>query len=57
MIMWIRISVSWTKNNITLEDLSRIGEALGVTVGDITRVLDETPVVAYRVGHENASAG
>ena len=33
-------------NNITLK----------VQVGDITRVLDETPVVEYRVGAEKASS-
>lgn len=43
-------------NNITLEDLTRIADVLDVTVVDITRVLDETPIVAYRVGHENTSA-
>ena len=43
-------------NNITSEDLSRIAEVLSVTVGDITRVLDETPVIAYRAGNENFSA-
>ncbi len=43
-------------NNITLEELLRIAEVLGVTVGDITRVLDETPVIAYRAGNENFSA-
>lgn len=42
-------------NNITLEELSRIASILDVTVGDITRVLDETPAVAYRAGTENAS--
>lgn len=43
-------------NSITLDILSKIAEVLGVTVGDITRVLDETPVVAYRAGMENGSA-
>jgi transcriptional regulator with XRE-family HTH domain len=43
-------------NNITLELLSKIADILGVTVGDITRVLDETPVVEYRVGTENTSS-
>lgn len=44
-------------NNITLEILSQIAKILDVTVGDITRVLDETPVVAYRAGTENKSVG
>ena len=35
-------------NSITLDILSKVAEILDVTVGDITRVLDETPVVAYR---------
>ena len=43
-------------NSITLDILSRVAEVLGVTVGDITRVLDETPVVAYRAGEEGASS-
>lgn len=44
-------------NNITLEILSQIAKILDVTVGDITRVLDETSVVAYRAGTENKSVG
>lgn len=43
-------------NNITLETLSKIASVLDVTVGDITRVLDEKPVVAYRAGSENTSS-
>ena len=43
-------------NSITLDILSKIAEVLGVTVGDITRVLDETPVVAYRAGMEDGSS-
>lgn len=43
-------------NNITLETLSQISKLLDVTVGDITRVLDETPAVAYRAGIENSSS-
>ena len=43
-------------NNITLEVLSKIAKILGVQVGDITRVLDETPVVEYRVGIEKTSS-
>lgn len=42
-------------NNITLEMLSRIAKILDVAVGDITRVLDETPTVAYRAGIETKS--
>ena len=37
-------------NSITLDVLSKIADVLGVTVSDITRVLDETPVVQYRAG-------
>lgn len=43
-------------NNITLDVLAKIASVLNVQVGDITRVLDETPVVEYRVGMENASS-
>ncbi len=43
-------------NNITLELLSKIADVLGVTVGDITRVLDEESVVTYRAGQENVSS-
>ena len=43
-------------NSITLDILSKVAEVLDVTVGDITRVLDETPVVAYRAGEENGSS-
>ena len=43
-------------NNITLEVLSKIANVLDVTVGDITRVLDETPAVSYRAGSDHASA-
>ena len=42
-------------NSITLDILSKIAEVLGVAVGDITRVLDEAPVAAYRAGNENDS--
>ena len=42
-------------NNITLEVLSQIAHVLDVQVGDIMRVLDEMPVVAYRAGSEEAS--
>lgn len=43
-------------NNITLEVLAKIANVLKVQVGDITRVLDETPVIEYRVGAEKASS-
>ena len=43
-------------NSITLDILSKIAQILDVTVGDITRVLDETPSVAYRAGGTNASS-
>ncbi len=42
-------------NSITLDILSKIADILGVTVGDITKVLDETPVVEYRAGSESTS--
>lgn len=43
-------------NNITLDILAKIAKLLGVQVGDITKVLDEAPVVEYRVGVEKASS-
>ncbi|WP_026493486.1 helix-turn-helix transcriptional regulator [Butyrivibrio sp. XPD2002] len=43
-------------NSITLDILSRIAKALSVTVADITRVLDETPAVAYRTGAEDTAS-
>ncbi|MCD8106032.1 MAG: helix-turn-helix domain-containing protein [Lachnospiraceae bacterium] len=43
-------------NNITLDILTKIAKILDITVNDITKVVDETPVVAYRVGEENASS-
>ena len=43
-------------NSVTLDILSKVAEVLGVTVGDITRVLDESPVVAYRAGEESTSS-
>jgi transcriptional regulator with XRE-family HTH domain len=43
-------------NNITLDILSKLAEVLDVTVGDITKVLDETPVVTYRSGNEEGSS-
>ncbi len=44
-------------NSITLEMLIKIAEILDVTVGDITRVLDEEPMVAYRAGIEGEASG
>ena len=43
-------------NSITLDILSKAAEILDVTVGDITRVLVETPVVAYRTGGTESSS-
>lgn len=43
-------------NSITLDILSKVAGVLEVAVGDITRVLDETPVVAYRAGEESGSS-
>jgi transcriptional regulator with XRE-family HTH domain len=43
-------------NSITLDILSKVAEVLDVTVGDITRVLDEAPAVAYRAGEESGSS-
>lgn|SRR5690554_855041 len=43
-------------NSITLDVLSKIAEALDVTVNDITKVLDEEPSISYRVNETNSSA-
>ena len=43
-------------NSITFEVLSKVAEVLDITVGDITRVLDETPEVVYRAGEETGSS-
>lgn len=43
-------------NSITLDILSKIAEALDVTVNDITKVLDEEPSISYRVNETNSSA-
>lgn len=43
-------------NNITLDILSKIAAVFNVSVGDITRVLDEQPVVAYRTGENHVSS-
>lgn len=42
-------------NSITLDILSKVANVLEVTVGDITKVLDQTPVVEYRAGLEGTS--
>ena len=42
-------------NNITLEVLSRIAKILEVQVVDITKVLEEEPIIAYRTGKDNTS--
>ena len=39
-------------SSINLDVLSKVAGLLGVTVSDITKVLDETPSVAYRLGEE-----
>ena len=43
-------------NSITLDTLAKIARVLGVSVGDITRVLEEKPAVAYRSGSKESSA-
>ncbi len=40
-------------NNITLDVLSKLASVFDVTVSDITRVLDENPVVEYRAADED----
>ncbi len=43
-------------NSITLDILSKIAKVLDVTVGDITKVLDDIPPVSYRTGIEGNSS-
>ena len=43
-------------NNITLEVLVQIAKVLEVQVADITRVLDESPAIAYRSGDVSGSS-
>ena len=43
-------------NSITFDILTKVAEILDVTVGDITRILDEEPAVAYRAGSNEASS-
>ena len=40
-------------NSITLDVLSKLASVFDVTVSDITRVFDETPVVEYRAADED----
>ena len=42
-------------NNVTLEVLAQIAKVLDVQVADITRVLDESPAIAYRSGDVSGS--
>lgn len=42
--------------SVTLDILSKLSAIFNVTVGDITRVLDEVPVVQYRVGEDTSSS-
>ena len=42
-------------NNVTLEELIKIAKVLDVQVGDITKVLDQTPVIEHRAHSEEAS--
>ena len=43
-------------NSITLDILSKVAKVLDVSVGDITKVLDEAPSVEYRAGDGEASS-
>ena len=43
-------------NSITLDILSKIAKILSVTVGDITKVLDEAPVIEYRTSIEKSAS-
>lgn len=43
-------------NSVTLDILKKIADMLDVTVGDITRILDEQPTVAFRAGTDGASS-
>lgn len=43
-------------NSITLDVLSKIADALDVTVNDITKVLDEESSVSYRANDTTSSA-
>ena len=43
-------------NSITLDILSKLAGIFDVSVGDITKVLDETPSIAYRAGDGDISS-
>ena len=43
-------------NSITLDILSKIADLLDVTVGDITKVLDEGTSTLYRAGSDSLSS-
>lgn len=43
-------------NSITLDILTKAAGVLEVTVGDITKVLDDEPAVAYRSGADSLSS-
>lgn len=43
-------------NDITLEILTKLADLYGITVGDITKILDKKPVMAYRVGESAAAS-
>ena len=43
-------------NSITLDILSKISAQLGISVGDITRVLDESPVMTRKSDDVDVSA-
>lgn len=42
-------------DSITLDNLSKVAEVLEINAEDITRALDETPVIAYKAGEEGES--
>lgn len=44
------------ENSVTLSLLSKIADVLDVSVGDITRVLDEIPAIEYRGETDNATS-
>lgn len=42
-------------DSITLDNLLKVAEVLEINAEDITRALDETPVIAYKAGEEGES--
>lgn len=42
-------------SSITFDILSKVANVLDVTVGDITKILDESQTVSYRSGEESES--